>query len=336
MSRSGIEAKPPWRSIPHAVRQRVHGALGATVSRGSRVWGGYGPTPTFRLTLADGRRVFFKGTNRTSNGFARGALVREERIYRELSGVIGPWAPRFYAGFQHDDWHVLLLEDVGPKTVPPWTPAIARRVAHAYADFHAATLGRDDLPRWLPHPTDSLPCVTWSRVAAESDDLRAVAVLAAGYANEAHRWLRTALPLLCRLADTAADLHGPHALLHGDTRSDNLRFTGGRLALFDWPSAEIGRPELDVAALAQSVTVEGGVAPERVIAWYGERLPLDCDALDVLMAWLAAFFVDQAWRPDIPGLPRVRRFQRQQLAVVLPWTARRLRLPEPAWVSAFA
>jgi hypothetical protein len=206
MSRSGIEAKPPWRSIPHAVRQRVHEVLGAAVSRGSRVWGGYGPTPTFRLTLADGRRVFFKGTNRASNDFARGALVREERVYRELSGVIGPWAPRFYAAFQHDDWHVLLLEDVGPKTVPPWAPAITRRVAHAYADFHAATLGRDDLPRWLPHLTDSLPRVTWSRVAAESDDLRAVAVLAAGHADEAHRWLQAALPLLCRLADSAADL----------------------------------------------------------------------------------------------------------------------------------
>jgi hypothetical protein len=99
---------------------------------------------------------------------------------------------------------------------------------------------------------------------------------------------------------------------------------------------EIGRPELDVAALAQSVTVEGGAAPERVIAWYGERLPLDYGALDVLVAWLATFFADQAWRPDIPGLPRVRRFQRQQLAVVLAWTARRLRLPKPAWVSALA
>jgi aminoglycoside phosphotransferase (APT) family kinase protein len=139
-----------------------------------------------------------------------------------------------------------------------------------------------------------------------------------------------------RLADDAADLPGPSALLHGDTRSDNLRFTGGRLALFDWPSAEVGRPEFDLVAFAQSVTVEGGPAPEQVVAWYGERGPVDPAALDAALAWLAAFFADLAWRPDIPGLPRLRRFQRQQLAVVLPWLARRLRLPEPAWAAELA
>ncbi len=171
-------------------------------------------------------------------------------------------------------------------------------------------------------------------MAAESDDLRAVAALGRGQSEQALDWLKAALPLLCRLADTAADLPGPYALLHGDTRSDNLRFTGGRLSLFDWPSAEVGRPEFDVVAFAQSVTVEGGVDPEQVVAWYGERLAPRPDALDAAVAWLAAFFADLAWRPDIPGLPRLRMFQRQQLSVVLAWTARRLQLPEPTWVSA--
>jgi hypothetical protein len=284
--------------------------------------------------LADGRRVFFKGINRTSNDVARGALVREERVYRDLSGVIGPWAPRFYAAFRRNDWHVLLLEDVGPKSVPPWTFATTRRIAHAYADFHAATLNVEALPRWLPQPREALQRVSWRRVAAESDELRTVAALATGHGDEARDWLRAALPLLCDLADTAADLPGPFALLHGDTRSDNLRFTGGRLALFDWPSAEVGRPEFDVVAFAQSVTVEGGVAPEQVVAWYGERLPLRPDALDAAAAWLTAYFADLAWRPDIPGLPRLRTFQRQQMSVMLAWAARRLHLPEPTWVRA--
>jgi hypothetical protein len=171
-------------------------------------------------------------------------------------------------------------------------------------------------------------------VAAESDDLRRVAALVRGHSEEALGWLQTTLPLWCQLADTAADLPGPYALLHGDTRSDNLRFTGGRLCLFDWPSAEVGRPEFDVVAFAQSVTVEGGVDPEQVVVWYGDRLALRPEALDAAVAWLAAFFADLAWRPDIPGLPRLRRFQRQQLAVVLEWGARRLHFPEPTWISA--
>lgn len=334
MSRIGVEAKPPWRSVPDVVRHSVREALGSPVIQGRRAWGGYGPTPTFRLVLADGRRVFFKGTDRDSNDFSRRAIALEERVYHELSGTIGPWAPQFYAASQRDDWRVLLLEDAGPKTVPPWTPAMTRRIAHEYADFHASTLGHEGLPHWLPRPQASLPRVTWRRVAAESDDLCNIAAMAKGRTEEALDWLRSALPLFCRLADTAAELPGPYALLHGDTRSDNLRFTGRRLYLFDWPSTEVGRPEFDVVAFAQSVTVEGGVLPEQVVAWYGERLPLHPDTLDAALAWLAAFFADLAWRPDIPGLPRLRLFQRQQLSVVLTWLALRLQLPEPAWVSA--
>ena len=60
-----------------------------------------------------------------------------------------------------------------------------------------------------------------------------------------------------RILESATD-----ALLHFDTRSDNLRLqSGGRLRLFDWPYASLGPPELDVAAFAQSITCEGG--PDR-------------------------------------------------------------------------
>jgi aminoglycoside phosphotransferase (APT) family kinase protein len=72
-----------------------------------------------------------------------------------------------------------------------------------------------------------------------------------------------------RLADTTADLPGPYALLHSDTRSDNLRFTGGRLSLFDWPSIEVGRPEFDVVAFAQSIAVEGGPGSEQFVSQPG-------------------------------------------------------------------
>jgi hypothetical protein len=333
VSRIGVEAKPPWRSVPLGVRRQVAEVLGAAVARGTRVWGGYGPTPTFRLTLTDGRRAFLKAANSSTTEFIRRALAQEERVYRELSDLIGPWAPRFYGAFHNDEWHVLLLEDVGPQSIPPWSSVPTRQITRAYAEFHAATLGQD-LPIWLPRPNAWLHEVTWSAVAAESDGLRTLAALASAQAGVAHHWLHAALPVLARATDAAAELPGPHALLHLDTRSDNLRFTRGRLSLFDWPWAGVGRPEFDVVEFAQSVTVEGGVEPEQILAWYGERLALRPDALDAATAWLAAFFAEVAWRPDIPGLPRLRTFQRQQLSVVLPWAARRLQLPAPTWVSA--
>lgn len=332
MARPGIEEKLPWRGVPFPVRRDVEVIFGAPVVRGMRVWGGYGPTPTYRLRLADGRRAFFKATNHDSNEFMVGALVREERVYRELGDIIGPWSPQFYGAFQRDDWHVLLLEDIGPPSAPPWTPTLARQVAYAYADFHASTLGAN-LPAWLPRPPETAPRVTWGRVAAESVDLRAIAALAGSESEVALKWLRTALPTLTSLADSVADLPSPLALVHGDTRSDNLRYLRGRLVLFDWPSAEVGRPEFDLAAFAQSIAVEGGPEPERIAAWYGERLPLDPQALDAGLAWIAAFFADLMWRPDIPGLLRLRPFQRAQFAVVLRWLAKRLHLPEPEWVD---
>jgi hypothetical protein len=55
-----------------------------------------------------------------------------------------------------------------------------------------------------------------------------------------------------------------------------------------------------------------------------------------VIGWIAAFFAGLAWRPEVSGLPRLRRFQCQLLDVVLAWAARRLRLPEPTWVSSLS
>jgi hypothetical protein len=67
------------------------------------------------------------------------------------------------------------------------------------------------------------------------------------------------------------------------------------------------------------------------MAWYGERYGVDPSALDASIAAVAGYFARHAWAAEIPGLPRVRSFQRQQLAVSLAWAARRLGIPEPGW-----
>jgi hypothetical protein len=63
---------------------------------------------------------------------------------------------------------------------------------------------------------------------------------------------------------------------------------------------------------------------------------VDPVALDASVAAIAGYFADHAWADELPGLPRVRTFQRQQLAVSLRWAASRLGLPEPGWVDALA
>lgn len=334
MPRSGVEAKPPWREIPRDVRRAVGEALGSPVARSTRVWGGYGPAPTFRLRCADGRRAFLKAVGPVNNEFSRAAIVREARIYRELGDIIARWAPAFLGYAETGAWRAMLLEDLGPRSVPPWTPAATRHIFLAYADFHRSTLG-SALPPWLPQPGRYLhgEAAAWERLIG-TDDLAAVADLAGEEAADALGWLREAAPRLSAAAEPLARSDPPYALLHGDTRSDNLRWTRGRLCLFDWPHAGIGPAEFDLAAFAQSVAVEGGPEPERLVAWYGERGPVREDVLDAAVAAIAGFFADSAWRPDIPGLPRLRSFQRDQLRVSLAWAARRLRLPTPDWIAS--
>ena len=135
MSRTGVETKPDWRSVPESIRAEVGRTLGSDVVRAMRVYGGYSATPTFRLRLSDGRRAFFKAASAESTGFAHEAHTREERIYRDLAPRIAGWSPVFYGALENDGWRVMLLEDLGPKTAPPWKPNILRAVSRAFGTF---------------------------------------------------------------------------------------------------------------------------------------------------------------------------------------------------------
>lgn len=332
MSRTGIETKLPWKQVPRAVRQQVALALEAQVTRAARIWGGYAPTPTYRLVLKDGRRAFFKGTCQDSNTFMKRALVAEERVYRDLSPALGQWMPQLYATFRMDDWHVLILEDLGPQNVPPWTPKTTRAITHALAAFHHSSLEAQP-PAWLPPPDEELTRENWRQTAQESLGFQQIAALAGEEAPQALRWLQQISPTIEHVMQRPDLKQGPHAILHGDLRSDNLRFHQGQLRLFDWPSITLGRPEWDMVAFAQTVTVEGGPVPEQIMRWYAEQFPVNADAVEGALAWWLTFFAHRAWRPEVPGLPRLRRFQRQQLAVLVSWAARQWDFPSPAWIK---
>lgn len=332
MPRTGIEFKLPWKQVPPAIRQQVTLALGAPVTRATRTWGGYAPTPTYRLVLKDGRHAFFKGTYQDSNEFMKSALLSEERVYRDLAPVLGQWMPQLYATFQLDDWHVMVLEDLGPQSVPPWTPKVTRAITHALATFHHSSLGSHP-PAWLLPPEEELARESWRQAAQESLEFRHLATLAGEEAPQALEWLQQISPTIEHVMQQSALREGPYAILHGDLRSDNLRFHRGQLCLFDWPSITLGRPEWDMVAFAQAVTVEGGPSPEQVMTWYGEQFPVDADTVECALAWWLTFFAHRAWQPEVPGLPRLRRFQRQQLAVLICWATRHWSFPPPKWIK---
>ena len=337
MSRTGEEPKPRWQQVPFPVRERTAALLGARVARAERAFGGYAPTPTFRLLLNDGRRAFFKGINHESNSFMRGALVREERVYEWLGDLISPWAPAYYGSLRLGDWHVLLLEDLGPSTVPPWGAHKARAALRAYAEFHQRTYTQK-IPRWLPRAGAWAGFGHgWERLLGTSDGKASLAALAGERATEASAWLDACMPRLDVAAHAYTRTPPPYALLHLDTRSDNIRVHPGTavpLRIFDWPFACAGPPELDLMAFAQSVTCEGGPAPETLTRWYAEVHPVRERVLLNCAAAVSGFFAGRAWQPPVEGLPRLRSIQRRQLRASLAWAARLLDLPEPAWLEA--
>jgi thiamine kinase-like enzyme len=299
------------------------------VASARRTFGGYGPSATFVVRLADGRQLFFKAVYPLPEGSSvKWMLDDEERVYETLQEIINPWAPRYYGSLRLDGWHGLVLEAIHGERVIPWTESKARRAAHSFAEFHASTVGRQ-LPEWLPRDRHREFAVFWREIA---DDASAQDRLATLGATGAARWLDDSLPTLVAAEQELESAGEPYALLHSDTRSDNVRLQGNLLRIFDWPFAFAGPAEFDVAAFAQAIASEGGPDAEQVAGWYSDVLATREDLLTAAITGLAGYFADRAARPEVPGLPRLRSVQRQQLKASLAWAARRLSLPDPEWL----
>jgi Ser/Thr protein kinase RdoA (MazF antagonist) len=317
------------------VKDKAEAMLGSRILRATLAYGGYAPSATYRLVLAGRRRAFFKASYPLPAGSGvRWSIEPEERRYRALTKWIKNWSPHFIGSFRAEGWHVLLMEDLGPATMPPWTPIKTRRAARSYAAFHRATLGAE-LPRMLSRRDHHEFGMFWDQIA-RSAATGNTATLARRREDEAREWLDVALPVFRDLERGLIRARPPFVLLHFDTRSDNVRLRGDRMLMFDWPYASVGPAEFDVAAFAQAVAAEGGPAPERVLSWYEEVLPLRAPVVDASVAGIAGYFADRAWRPVPVGLPRIRVIQRRQLKATLAWAARRFALPEPRWLAAVA
>lgn len=327
------EDKPPWSAVPRRLKERVDRALGSPVIRARRTYGGYAPSATYALTLADGGRAFFKGSYPLPAGSGvRWALDREAMVYRHLGPVLRPWAPQLLGAVRADGWHALLLEHVAGKPAVPWTRAKARTAVESYAAFHASTLGRS-APRWLSRTQHLHFAVFWRRIARDEAGMHRLAALAGPRQGEAMDWLRIAVPGLARGERHLRWVQEPYGLLHFDTRSDNLVLDGNLLRIFDWPLACVGPVEFDVAAFAQSIAAEGGPDCDAVTGWYDAVLRLRRDSLVPSVVGIAGYFADRAPRPAIAGLPRLRSIQRRQLKASLGWAAGLLDLPAPDWLD---
>jgi hypothetical protein len=108
------------------------------------------------------------------------------------------------------------------------------------------------------------------------------------------------------------------------------------LYLVYWAQAVAGPPELDAAFFIQSIAVKSPLDPETILGWYREVNPLDPKIMEAAVCVAAAYFADRAWLPELPGLPRLRTFQKKQLVVALRWALLGLGVETPTWLAAVA
>ena len=121
-------------------------------------------------------------------------------------------------------------------------------------------------------------------------------------------WSGRNLDRLAELESGWPDAVAGPTLLHGDVRSDNVLLTNDGVVVFvDWPHACVGTAAFDLVAWAPSVTLEGGPAPEELLALSGATGAADRDVLAVLVAAFGGFLVEHSLRPSLGGSRRCGR-----------------------------
>lgn len=325
------EPKPYWRDVPKKLREQIEDKMASPIRRATRVFGGYGPTATFRLFLEDGRTVFAKGAGCGSIAENWRVLPLEEAMYRDVAAIT-PISPRYYGSVSVDGWHLLLLEDLRQvKKVPPWSEALALQAMRDIAAFHVRGISEYGKVEAMSGKgvTDN-----WLTIKNNMEERKYFLGLFQENIQEAEAWLDAVIDMLISIEGELMRSDQPWGLIHKDIRSDNLLFRNDSLVLFDWALACRGPLLFDVGFFFPSIEGEGGPTAEcllpeykRVMAAHGIDFPPFAEQAVAVAA--AGFFATRAGKPPIPVLPRLRYIQRLQLGPALRWSSQLLGLPCP-------
>ena len=302
-----------WEDLPSHVRVAVEEILGSPVVAAVSQRGGFSPGSADRVVTADGGRAFVKAVSAAANPHSPGLDRREIAV----TSALPPSAPTPRLLGSHDDqgegddWVALVLTDVeGRQPRLPWQAEELEAVRAAFAELAATALtdGLVLLPETGPGFAEDF--AGWRRLQADPDP-------------GLDPWATRHLERLAEAAARAGTALEGDSLVHGDGRADNLLLRpDGSVVVVDWPWATRGAGWFDRLALLVNVGLNDSAAPleDLLAAWLPE---VAADDVDAVLAGLAGYFCDVARRPDPPGLPTVRAFQRAQGEVVLRWLKQR-------------
>lgn len=302
-----------WADLPDGVAHLVTDRLGEQVVASVSHDGGYSPGLASTLVTASGERVFVKAVGESMNAFAAELYRREVAVARLLDERVPAPAFQWSAAesIDGDDWVALAFDAAdGPGPGDPWTAdgiAAAVDLADRIGDLVA--------PAGLPAFADE-QLQHWHEVAADPELTAGIAALDPWAGERVHQ--------LAALADGWAEAVAGTALVHGDLRADNMVTVAGAAAAVDWPSAVSGAPWVDLVCMMPSMVLEGAGDAEELLALSRHAATADADAVNVVLAAIAGYFLYSSLQPPPPGIPHVRSFQREQGLVCTRWLRRRL------------
>lgn len=302
-----------WADLPGSVRAGVERVLGSPVVEAVTQPGGFSPGSADRVVTADRRRAFVKAVSAESNPVTPGMHRSEAAVLAALPADAR--VPRLLGVHDDGTWVALVVEDVeGRHPRLPWRPDELEATRTAYARLAS---------RPVPPALAALP----TTADVFGPDLAGWERVLAGPVPDLEPWAAAHLDRLASSAARGVALLEGDRLVHGDARADNLLVRAdGTVAVVDWPWASRGPGWFDPVCLLVNVALNDPAAD--VDGLVRRWLPDVPDAhVDAVLAGLAGYFVDVARRPDPPGLPTVRAFQRAQGVVVLGWLRRRWAAP---------
>ena len=297
-----------WADLPASVRDRVQDILGDTVVAAESQPGGFSPGTADRVRTAGGTRAFVKAVSPAQNPDSPGMLRREARITAALPAGIP--APRPLGSYDDGEWVALVLEDIeGRHPATPWRADQLDAVLAAL-DALAIALTPSPVPA-APRAVETLAgaFAGWQRLTDEppAEPVPGVGAL---------------LPLLRDRAAAGLPALAGETLNHLDVRADNLLLRAdGSVVLVDWPWAAHGPAWHDALQLLVNARLHGGIDCTPRLLALAARWDAPLDDLVGVLAGLAGFFADACRRPDPPGLPTIRAFQRAQAESTVDWLA---------------
>jgi hypothetical protein len=128
--------------VPSAAKAELERIAGGRIVDAPIAWGGYGPSATFILHTADGRKFFCKGTHPDFTTMGKAAFETELAYYSSIP-ELAEFGPAFLGVAHCEDWHLMVLDHVELTIeVPPWTPETFHGAVKMLARFHARTPAR--------------------------------------------------------------------------------------------------------------------------------------------------------------------------------------------------